>query len=146
VTAPDSGIVQHFSELVHWHGLRTMWIPYYGSPMAPRWRQLGFDAAFLQPNYFVIATATPARVDSALTDAAAWGMGLEIEFDRRLLTDPQFQTRLGPYLDAMQSGEAASLAGVAVYDGGGVLWDLAASKDATLQALYRRLVTSLRSR
>jgi len=146
VSPVDTSIVQHFTALVHFHGLKALWIPYFGSPLASRWRDLGFDQAFLQPNFFVVPATTPARLDSALADATAWDMGFEIEFDHRLLTDKQFRGRLAPYLDLIQSPAASNLPAIAVYDGAGTSWGLAESTDPELHALYVRLLTVLRRR
>ncbi len=146
VSESDTAIVQHFTAMVHWHGLQALWVPYYVAKLAPRWRRLGLDAAFLQPNYFMNDSLGPDRLDSALVRATAWGMGLEIEFDRRLLTQPQYRPRFTSYLDALETPAGRLLQGVAVYDGAGALPELAAAQDEGLRQLYRRLVEVLQRR
>ena len=146
VSESDTAIVQHFTTMVHWHGLQALWIPYYVAKLARRWHNLGFDAAFLQPNYYMNDSLGPARLDSALARAATWGMGLEIEFDRRLLKQPQYRPRLSTYLSALETPAGRRLKGVAVYEGAGALRDLAGADDDNLRQFYKRVVEVLEQR
>ena len=147
VSPNDTAIVQHFTTIVHWHGLRALWIPYYLATLTPRWRNLGFDSAILQPNYYMGDSIGPERLDSALSRAMAWGMGLEVEFDRRLLTEPKYVARLNRYMEVLESGKGREhIQVVAVYDGAGALWDLAGARDEELKAVYGRLVHLLEAR
>ncbi|MFX7632995.1 DUF4855 domain-containing protein, partial [Acinetobacter baumannii] len=58
--------------------LRSIWIPYQQAAGWNEWAQLGFDLAFLQPNYYF----NPKKsVDASSAASEAAGMGVEIEFD-----------------------------------------------------------------
>ncbi len=46
-------------------GLRFYWIPYYTAQGYSEWRDLGFDAAYLQPTYFWNRKIGDERVDRA---------------------------------------------------------------------------------
>jgi len=140
----DSSLVRQVSVEVHKQGFRFIWIPAYRAAGWDKWRSLGFDQAWLQPNYFFHPEVPAVRLDSALTLARGAGMGIELEFDRRMFDTWQFADRLEPYLALLES--AADMRGqpIAIYDGGGALFRLARSKDSWQRALYQRLVAALR--
>jgi hypothetical protein len=136
-------IVQRFTTLTHWQGLRALWMPTFAGGSELDWRRLGFDAAFLQPNYFFYPAVSAARLDSAVGRALAVEMGLGIEFDKRMLTDTVFRKRLEPYLVMLEQGSGRTIRNIAVYDGAGAMDQMAVSQDPYLSALYRRLVRRL---
>ena len=144
VTSGDTLIVQRFTSLVHRQGLKALWIPTFLGGSAMDWRGLGFDEACLQPNYFFDPTVQDARLDSAVNRAVSVQMGLEIEFDKRLLTDSVYRKRLEPYLAALERSPGREVRNLAVYDGAGAMDEIAVSRDSYLLGLYRRLVARLR--
>lgn len=121
-TAPDGDVpvITAVAARVHALGLRFLWIPYFTSQGWDRWRALGFDAAWLQPNYFFDRDVAATRLDSAVARAQGAGMGLEIEFDGRMLSDPRFSDRLEPYLAALWLHPELRQS-IAIYDGAGAL-------------------------
>ena len=134
----DSGLVHAAANVVHRHGLRFLWVPYYGELAGgwASWRTLGFDEAWLQPNYFFNRNVPSTRLDSAVARVRSAGMGLEIEFDGRLLHDPAYGDRLLPYLSAITADSALQKGSIALYDGGGALGQLASSRNPLYHALY----------
>jgi hypothetical protein len=70
-------------------------------------------------------------------------MGLEIEFDGRLLADTLFADRVDPYLAALVRYPELSRRPIAIYEGGGALLALSRSNRAADAELYRRLVEAL---
>lgn len=143
VRSVDTILVSRVADAVHRMGLQFLWIPSYGAAGAVRWQSLGFDDAWLQPNYFFHPDVSAARLDSAVGIARTAGMGLELEFDRRLFVDSQFANRLSPYLDAFEHAPDLRGRSIAIYEGAGALIQLARSTDKEKRALYRRLVTLL---
>ena len=137
----DSGLVHAVAGVVHSHGLRYLWIPYFGELAGgwSRWRALGFDEAWIQPNYFFNRSVPSTRVDSAIARARSAGMGLEIEFDGRLLRNPAYSDRLFPYLTSYLADSAVRRLPLALYDGGGALGDLSASRLPLNRVLYQLL-------
>lgn len=121
-------------------GIRLLWIPSYHARGAGIWRELGFSEGWYQPNVFFDAHTDPAQVDSAAEFAVSHGMGLEIEFDRRLVRDTTYATRLNPYLDVLSRVQFHS---IAVYDGAGAMLDLLKSEAPTARETSRRLVNAL---
>jgi hypothetical protein len=117
----DAAVVRRVAQAVHARGLRFLWIPYYDAEGWERWHALGFDEAWVQPNYFFNRDVPASRLDSAAARAVRRGMGLEIEFDGRLLATPGFGDRLGPYLEVLRRYPQLAARSLAVYDGGGAL-------------------------
>jgi hypothetical protein len=144
ITSLDTILVSRVADTVHRLGLRFLWIPSYGAAGAGDWRSFGFDEAWLQPNYFFHPDLSVGRLDSAVDRARAAGMGLELEFDRRLFADSQFANRLTPYLDTFEKTPDFRSRSIAIYEGSGALIRLARSTEKAKRALYRRLVTVLR--
>jgi len=138
----DSGLVHGVAQAVHSHHVRFLWIPYYGELAGgwARWRELGFDEAWLQPNYFFSRGVPATRIDSAVARARSAGMGFEIEFNGRLIDVPPYADRLLPYLVALRGDSALRQGSLALFDGGGALVALAASRDPLYRALYGMLV------
>ena len=134
----DSGLVHGAAQAVHRHGVRFLWIPYYGETAGgwSKWRALGFDEAWQQPNYFFSRNVPATQIDSAIARARSVGMGLEIEFNGRLMHDPGYSDRLMPYLTAIRSDSALLRGSISLYDGGGALLELSATRDPLYHAQY----------
>jgi len=67
-------------------------------------------------------------------------MGLEMEFDGRLLSQPEsFEPRFNAYLDAFTRNGVKETAAVAYYEGGVAVFQLATSEDPELRRHYDRL-------
>jgi len=140
VPAVDTATVIGVARVVHDRRLRLLWIPYYHAPGLEEWRQLGFDEAWLQPNYFFNLPVSPLRLDSAATRAIGLGLGIELEFDSRLYSLPSFSGRLIPYLDILDAQPVLRSRSTAMYEGQGALIHLSQSTNARDRALYARLI------
>ncbi len=132
----EVGLLQQAAATIHQDGLRFYWIPYFGATAATAWKALGFDGAYLQPNYEFQPTATPQRLTEAAAVARHWGLGLEMELGSLNYSDesvPRYLTYLNAgaaygyqgassaYYDSTQlllaaAGAAASSPERAVYD------------------------------
>jgi len=145
ILSDDTLLVQLTSAVVHERARRFLWIPSFHAPGSREWRRYGFDFAWLQPNFFFHPEVAVTRLDTALADARAAGMGLEIEFDVRMFNDWRFSDRLAPYLSLLQSAEDVRAMPITIYEAGGALIHLARSHDPWQRALYARLVAALRS-
>lgn len=145
VVDSDTNVVAKVAQVVHRLGIRFLWIPSWGAANAVRWRTLGFDEAWQQPNYFFHPDVSTTRLDSAVARARSAGMGLELEFDRRLFSDPKFADRLEPYLSTFEKTPDLRRKSIAIYEGAGGLIQLSRSRDIVHRALYRRLAAVLQS-
>lgn len=123
---------------VHQRKLGFFWIPYWQPARSTaNWRECGFDAAWQQPNHFFHPEVPDARLEQACDFARRHGMGLEMEFDTRVLSDPKvFAPRLTAYLDTFTRKGVRDLASVAWYEGGGAIYELATSTQPEMQAHY----------
>src|SRR5262245_40490740 len=139
----DTAMVSRIASIVHDTGKRFLWIPYWCAQNSSRWRSLGFDQAWPEPHYSFHPQIAINRVDSAVERATTNGMGLELEFDGRLFSNPQFFDRLGPYLVALEAKPELRNRSIAIYEGAGALIQLSRSRDAQHRALYNLLVAAL---
>ena len=143
VEAQDRGIIAATASVVHDAGLKFLWIPYYMANGYESWRALSFDEAWYQPNYFFHPEVARTRVDSAMRSAEQLGMGIELELDPRLFTNPDYANRLTPYIETLWLHPALRDGSVAVYDGAGALIQLSRSRDPRYQDLYHGLANAL---
>jgi hypothetical protein len=126
------------AQAVHARGKEFFWIPSYhvNTPLGD-WKTYGFDEAYLQPNFFFHPELPVTRLQHACNYAQAHGMGLEIEFDPRMITDTSvYEPRFHAYLDAFTQYGVKDGAAMAWYEGGGALYRLAVSDSSQLRADY----------
>lgn len=83
VSEADEAIVKRTADMVHELGYRLLWIPWFRAPGFERWREFGFDAAILQPNYAFLSDhfghIRSDRLIEAASLAESLGMGVEME-------------------------------------------------------------------
>jgi Domain of unknown function (DUF4855) len=140
-SASTTGLFPDLAQAVHARGKEFFWIPSYhvNTPLG-EWKSFGFDEAWLQPNFFFHPGLSPARLQNACDFARAHGMGLEIEFDPRMITDSSvYEPRFHTYLDAFAHYGVEDGAAMAWYEGGGALYRLAVSDNPRLRADYDEL-------
>lgn len=76
----ETAMIQQTSNLVHQNGKGFFWIPFYDASGISQWQTLGFDAAWLQPNYAEQGSAANIeRVQNADAYAKQLGLGIELE-------------------------------------------------------------------
>jgi len=143
VPPQDSTVLPRVAAAVRKLGVRFIWVPSYHRA-ASAWKRWGFDEAWLQPNYFFDPKLAVGRLDSAVVQARAADMGMEIEFNRKLLTDSVFARRLDPYLATLTGAADLQSRSVVMFDGAGGLLDLSGSKDPRYVVLYKKLAEVLR--
>lgn len=129
------------------HGQKFFWIPYWQGGGAKDWQQLGFDAAYQQPNHFFHPEVPDNRLDAACAFARTNGLGLEFECDARAMTSAEvFRPRLHAYLAAFDRQGVRTNSAVAYYEGGGALRQMAESTDPQMRALYDEVAAWVLSR
>jgi hypothetical protein len=143
VAPSDTALVQRTAVAVHALHTRLLWVPYFFAHGQDQWRQLGFDEAWLQPNFFFSLQVPQVRLDSAAIHAGLMGLGIEVEFNAKIYTDPKYADRLGPYLTTLAAYPGLRARAVVVYDGQGALIHLAKSSQLQDRAIYARLVEAL---
>lgn len=132
-------MVKRVNSLIHEKGFKSFWIPHFLSHRSYIWKDAGFDAVTFQPNYF-FEEMNKDRLEDAAYLARHYGMGVELEFDERLLTNQSFRDRFLDYLNAgFQYGYMGN-AFKAYYKGSGpVLLKAATSEDPEVRILYDQL-------
>lgn len=129
------------AKLVHARGKQFFWIPYWDKTGSQdQWKALGFDAAWQQPNHFFHPELPDSRLNEACAFARQHGMGLEMEFDGSMISDPEkFVRRFDAYLDVFAQMGVKDTSSIAYYEGGGALHRLAVSADPQVRAHYDRI-------
>ncbi|MFT4416472.1 DUF4855 domain-containing protein [Fredinandcohnia humi] len=95
----DHELIQSASKYVKEKNLTFQWIPYYFARGWDDWKELGFDSALLQPNYFFHGNSTIDRLDTIAKAAYNQGMGIEIELSDSVLTSEAARKRYYAYLN-----------------------------------------------
>lgn len=125
-------------QYVSQQGKKFYWIPYWTAKGGDRWKELGFDYAYEQPNYFFNTTIPYSRLTDACAFGAKYGLGMEMEFDHRV-TQPDFKARFYDYVKAFTENKVWELRPVAYYEGGGAWGSMATSTDAELKKMHQIL-------
>ena len=114
-------VTRALGDYVRSKGLRFYWIPYYTAQGYSEWRDLGFDAAYLQPTYFWNRKIGDERVDRACELARTYGMGLEMEFDMRasVKSEECRRARGMGYMSSFRRNGVYRSSAIAYYEGGG---------------------------
>lgn len=119
-------------------GLPLTWIPYYGAQGADRWKELGFDIAYQQPNYFFSLESPMSIINNAINFAMMHQMSLEMEFDDRI-TQAAYRERFYTYLTEFEKSGAWDYFPIAYYEGGGAWLRMSQSKDAEVKKAFKAL-------
>lgn len=127
-------------------GYGLCWIPYFHAPGYAQWHGRGFSRVYYQPNYFFSIRIPYAQLETACREAAAYGMGLEVEFDDLALARNGRGDRLRDYMKAFRDNGAWASTPLAYYQGTQTLRRLKLSEDPEDRALYREFCTFVTSR
>ena len=116
-----------------------VWIPYNNSDGAFDWKQLSFNYAYYQPNYFFNDSKPISYLNKACEDANKYGMDMEIEFDDRALAGSgNWGYRLENYMNAFKEYGIWKNRRIAYYQGGTTLYKLSKSTDYNDNLLYHK--------
>ncbi len=122
------------------------WIPYYRSDGFQDWRKLGFDIAYLQPNYFFNDKIPIERLDNACKLGYENHMSMEMEFDDRALHGQGFGYRLDNYIAAFDKYGVYDNLPIAYYQGNLTFYNLAKSTNAEDHQRYMALASRIAKR
>ncbi|MDX9747130.1 MAG: DUF4855 domain-containing protein [Paludibacter sp.] len=113
------------------------WIPYFNSPGWSEWKNLKFNYAWLQPNYFFKEPLITDRLELACQIAVDHNMDMEMEFDERILTSRlSWHYRLANYMEAFIRHGIWENKRITYYQGSKALYELSVSTDSADQAIY----------
>lgn len=104
----DRGLVTSVNEEIHARNLLSFWLPNYGSHVFWEWRQMGFDVAAVNPNYYGAGPYGIDWVKWTAMGARLYETGLQIPCGRGLLYGDThlidyFNLGLAQYSDYMAS-------------------------------------------
>lgn len=114
-----NGLTPFVSDYIHEHGYKFYWIPFFSAAGYSDWKELGFDLAFYQPNYFFNTNLHPSRVKDACMGASRHGLGLEMEWEYTVLyEDPESRYEmLETYIDTFEGQGVFDSSAIAYYSG-----------------------------
>lgn len=92
----DIDLVKKVNQLVHRRRLQVLWLPNYGSNHVTGWKELGFDAVCINPNYYGNTHHDVNWINNAAAFARAYRTGLQINYGRGIIFN---ETHLLDYLN-----------------------------------------------
>ncbi len=122
VPEADREVVQSIADLIHSKGYKFYWAPYFQAANEVQWKTLGFDFAWLQPNYYFNRDKHPGEdmLGETYNLSRQTGAGTMLEWNWDFLTKPDEASALNAYLDrGLLIG--ANQTSVLVYDGEGAV-------------------------
>ena len=154
-------IVPYLASYAHSCREGLWWIPYHLAPGYKVWKELGFDNAFMQPNYYWDHDQVSHALSSTKNAIRKYRMGMELEFEYSLVASVMADGRSGPdgagnpafyakdvpllrerVREYMQTYKDSGLYGViplAVYSGTDAMHLLATSTDPGDREMYHDL-------
>ena len=127
---------------VHKKKLSFVWIPYFKARGSERWKELGFDMVYYQPNCFFNKAIPESRIDEACDIASNLDMAMEFECDRTAIFGPENNSydRMQAYIDAFKRKGVWEKSSVAYYTGSHYLIDVQDYHDAENQKIVDELM------
>ncbi|MDD4694137.1 MAG: DUF4855 domain-containing protein [Firmicutes bacterium] len=110
----DKLYLPEVGEIVRSLDMKFYWIPWYMSPGYDTWKDLGFDASIMQPNYMFDVDISKSRLLKTAALAEKYNLGIEIEADSTVFT-PKGKERYFNYLRAANTNGWASGVLKAIY-------------------------------
>lgn len=138
------GFTKHISPYIHSKGLQFVWIPYFKAKGFEKWRELGFDIVYHQPNHFFDKRIPDSQLDEACSLARHHGMGVEFECDENALSQKGencTRERMNAYMDAFWRHNVFTDAAIAYYTGSHLLLDFVENPSPENQQIMDRLAT-----
>ena len=135
----DAEVLQAMSSYLDEKDYDFYTIPFYRSQRAEDWKELGFDIAYQQPNYFFDLDTPYSTLTGALDFAREHEMTLEMEFDGRLISQEAYMKRFYDYLNEFEKEGVWDDKPVAYYEGGGAWLQMSQSQDPEVKKAYDAL-------
>lgn len=142
-------LLPFLDKTIHEQGYKFYWIPcWYGHDVATKYKEYGFDVAYIQPNHFFSKDIPDSRITDATSLASSNEMGLEVEFDATAPYDyPNSNySRLKSYLDLYEQEGVFDSSVVAYYMGTRGFLDMVESKNLNDIAIMDRMASLIEKR
>lgn len=110
---------KYISAYIHKLDKQFVWIPYWKAKGYDKWKKLGFDIAYQQPNHFFTKTIPDSRLDDACKSAMDNNMAMEFECDSQALfgCKDSFYDRMMAYIKAFERHLVFKQSAIAYYTG-----------------------------
>lgn len=89
-------LVPWVSDYAHSCNEGLWWIPYHLAPGYRVWEELGFDAAFMQPNRYWDNSSNQHPMNKTVDAIKRYRLGMELEFEYSMVADVMKDGRAGP--------------------------------------------------
>lgn len=154
-------LIPWLADFLHSCNEGLWWIPYHLAPGYRVWEELGFDAAFMQPNHYWDNGSTQHPMSKTVDAIKRYRLGMELEFEYSLVADvmkdgragpdgsgnptfyltdvPMLRGRLREYFAGYKESGLYGVIPLAVYSGTDAMHQLASSKDIDDIAMYHEL-------
>ena len=140
-------ILPEISKYVHKKGIRLYWGPYNNAPGRFQWKELGFDIAYLQPNYYFKLKYADEHVDKVCNDAKEHGMGLVFEINDKFMTEREtYMPRAYKYLEAFERNGVLPDKAIAYYHDNATFLKMSQSSDPRDREFMEKIATIVCSR
>lgn len=126
-------------------GYKFYWRPQYQKHRGKTWKVNGFDAAYLQPNYFLNSSFNKESLVKACTYASLYNMGLEIDIDAAI-SNSTHQVKFNDYMDVFTQQHVFEKAAMSFSDGGKTYYELSKSLNSVLQGVYKKITDYVATR
>lgn len=139
----EEELIQSVSKKVDEKDSLFFWIPYFKASGYNKWKEYGFDFAIMQPNFYFNKYSKETRLEETSLLARKYGMGVEIEFDERMLIDADdSEEKIHKFLEYLRLGEKYAFnkdVMRAYYQGGKTMYKMAKSDNLKYRNLYDQL-------
>lgn len=139
-------LAKDISDYIHQKKYNFYWIPYFKSDGYKEWKELGFDKAYYQPNYFFKEERPISQIEEACKTAIDNGMSLEMEFDENALAETDWGYRLNDYMEVFRKFGVLDSIDIAYYQGGDAFYRLYHSDNPIDKKLYNKLADIIAKR
>ena len=131
-------IIPRVAEYLHALNESLNWVPYNRATGYNRWKSLGIDYAFMQPNYYWDGEKRP--LSQFFADIKAQDLAMELEFEHTVLEKESgsdlYRKRIREYMQGAIAHGTYGTKPLAYYHGTNALVLLSQSSSATDRALY----------
>lgn len=133
----ETALLRYAGHYVRSLGKVLNWIPFYQAAGIADWHSLGFDGAWLQPNY-CFSTFPVQELGEAADLCKRLGMGIEIEIHWDALTNDTLRAKYYSYLNwGLKKGYMTQAAHAYYQNAGpGTFYQSCMSKDPAIREVY----------
>jgi hypothetical protein len=133
----EEASMKFVEEYVHGMNYKFFWIPYYLSTGFANWKDYGFDAVTMQPNYMFKDDVPESRSDDNARMTKYLGMGVEIEADSSVIKTKKGLEKYRKYLETgVKWGYMNSVKTYYQEAGPGIFYQAYKSTDPAIRSVY----------